>query len=59
MAVEVAEHGVTTPSADNADVIGVNTAKQQGHGATRTKGTGCNIGRIDTGMTGNGERGGL
>ena len=51
MAVEVAEH-------NNADVIGVNTAQQQGDGATRRKGTGYNIRRIDTGMTGNGERGG-
>ena len=53
MAVEVLKHGVARPSADYANVIRVNTAQQQGHCATRTERTSCDIGRIDTSMTWN------
>ena len=41
--VEVAEHGVAAPAADDADVIGVNAGEEECHGSAGAEGSDCNV----------------
>ena len=47
MAIEVPEHGVAAPTAKDPDLVRINASKEEGHGAARSEGPGCNIFRID------------
>ena len=48
VAVEVTEHGIAIPMADNADFIRVNTGEKEGHSATAAEGASGNAGGGDT-----------
>ena len=47
MSMEVAEHGVTFPSTDDANFVRVDTAKEQGHGTAGAEGASCDIIWVD------------
>ena len=51
MTVEVSEHGIASPSAKDADAIGVYAAKEKSYGATGAKGVGSNVLRVNTTVT--------
>ena len=55
--VEVAEHGIAAPAADNANFVRLNTSEEEGHGSTRTKRAGGYLIRVNASMTRNGEGG--
>jgi len=52
--MKVAEHSVGTPSSHHFDDVGVDTSAEEGHGATCAKGTGIDIGRVETMRSGGG-----
>ena len=43
MSMEVAEHGVAFPATDDANLVGIDAAEEQGHGSTGAEGASCNI----------------
>ena len=48
MEMKVAEHSVRTPSSHHFDDVGVDTSAEEGHGAAGAKGTGIDIGWVET-----------
>ena len=54
MEMKVAEHSVRKPSSHHFDDVGVDTSAEEGHGATCAKGTGIDIGRVETMRSGGG-----
>ena len=56
VAVEISEHRVAFPATNNSNVIGVNAREEEGHGTTGTERACCNVCRIHSSMTGDGER---
>jgi hypothetical protein len=52
--MKVAEHSVRTPSSHHFDDVGVDTSAEEGHSPTCTKGTGIDIGRVETMRSGGG-----
>ena len=57
VSMEVAEHGVASPAADDADFIGVFPTKEKGHRATVAEGTSGDVFDVDSGVTGDEARG--
>ena len=44
--MEIAEHGVGFPPADQADSVSVDSAAEKGHGATGSKTAGVDVGEL-------------
>ena len=55
MSMEVAEHGVTTPVPDNADLVRVDAGEEESHSSTCTKRAGSYLVGMDTGMPWDGQ----
>ena len=55
MGVEVAEHGVTFPATDDADLVRIHTDEEKGHCSTGAKGASCDIVWIDASIAGDGQ----
>ncbi len=43
MSMEVAKHGVASPSTDDANLVGVFATKEEGHGTTVAEGAGGDV----------------
>ena len=50
--MEVAEHGIAAPAADDADFIGVFPTEEKGHCTTVAEGTSGDVFDVDSGVTG-------
>ena len=55
--MKIAEHGVTTPSADDTNFVGIDAGEEESHGTTRAKRAGCNLVGMDASMTAYGQSG--
>ena len=52
--IEVLEHGITLPAAEDLDLVRVNAAEEEGHGTTRAKGLGGKVVWVNASITWNG-----
>ena len=52
MGVEVAEHGVTTPAADDSNFIRIDAGEEEGHGSTSAKGASSYLVGMNTSVPG-------
>ena len=41
--VEVPEHFIRAPAANESDDVGINSGEKEGHGTTHPKGAGCDV----------------
>ena len=54
MGIEVAEHGVTLPAAEDPDLVRIDAPKKKGHGTTRAKGPCGDVVGVNASITRNG-----
>ena len=55
MGMKIAEHGVTTPAPDDADLVRVDAGEEESHSSTCTKRAGSYLVGMDTGMPWDGQ----
>ena len=57
MSMEISEHGVAFPTADNTDLVGVKATKQEGHGTAGSERASSDFGWVHSSMAWNSKRG--
>ena len=55
--VQVTKHGVALPAAEDADLVGINAAEEEGHGSAGAERPCCDVVRVDAGVARDSEGG--
>ena len=55
--MEIAKHGITTPAAEDPDVVRINSAKEKRHGAAGAQRTSGNVSWVNASMASDRESG--